>query len=110
MRQGMRSRRFFHKKSSKNCPPGGGFLIPPPEGAAEGVAVFDQTFVKSLRVRNALREGLQFLVAKMDGVIVTVVHDEFRGMGLSGVSGILGGAVVVDAGEVKGKGFYYKGL
>ena len=47
---------------------------------------------------------------RMDGVIVTVVHDEFRGMGLSGVSGILGGAVVVDAGEVKGKGFYYKGL
>ena len=33
----------------------------------------------------------------MDGVIVTVVHDEFRGMGLSGVSGSLGaGAVVVD--------------
>ena len=28
---------------------------------------------------------------RMDGVIVTVVHDEFRGMGLSGVSGILGG-------------------
>ncbi len=26
------------------------------------VAVFDQTFVKSLRVRNALRAGLQFLV------------------------------------------------
>ena len=41
----------------------------------------------------------------------------FRGMGLSGVSGVLGeGAVVVDvrgmfdAGEVKGKGFYYMGL
>jgi UDP-N-acetyl-D-mannosaminuronate dehydrogenase len=33
--QGMRSRRFFHKKSSKNCPPGGVLLIPPPEGAAE---------------------------------------------------------------------------
>ena len=30
-------------------------------------------------------------------MIVTVVHDEFRGMGLSGVSGFLGaGAVVVD--------------
>ena len=42
---------------------------------------------------------------------MAVAHDEFRGMGLSGVSGFLGeGAVVVDAGEVKGKGFYYKGL
>ena len=29
------------------------------------VTVFDQTFVKSLRVRNALRVGLQFLSAKM---------------------------------------------
>jgi len=30
-------------------------------------------------------------------VIVAVVHDEFRGIGLSGVSGFLGaGAVVVD--------------
>ena len=39
--------------------------------------------------------GLQFLVAKMDGV--AVAHDEFREMGLSGVSGFLGaGAVVVD--------------
>ena len=33
----------------------------------------------------------------MDGAIVAVAHDEFRGMGLSGVSGFLGaGAVVVD--------------
>jgi hypothetical protein len=33
----------------------------------------------------------------MDGVIVAVAHDEFRGMGLSGVRGFLGaGAVVVD--------------
>ena len=33
----------------------------------------------------------------MDGVIVTVVHDEFRGMGLSGVGEFLGaGAVLVD--------------
>ena len=39
-------------------PFGWGFLIPPPEGAAEGLTVFDQTFVKSLRVRNALRVGL----------------------------------------------------
>ena len=33
----------------------------------------------------------------MDGVILAVVHDEFRGMGLSGVRGVVGeGAVVVD--------------
>ena len=56
---------FSQKFASKKCPPGGGFLTPPPEGAAEGLTVFDQTFVKSLRVRNALRAGLQFLVAKM---------------------------------------------
>ena len=63
----MRSRRFFHKKSSKNCPPG-------------GVTVF----------------GCE-ASAKMDGVIVAVVHDEFRGMGLSGVREFLDeGAVVVD--------------
>jgi hypothetical protein len=37
---------------------------------------------------------------RMDGVVVTVVHDEFRGMGLSGVSGFLGaGAVRVDVGD-----------
>ena len=37
---------------------------------------------------------------RMDGVIVTVAHDEFRGMGVSGVSGFLGaGAVVVDVGD-----------
>ena len=41
-------------------PSGGGFLIPPPEGAAEGVTVFDQTFVKSLRVRNTLRVGVAY--------------------------------------------------
>ena len=46
-----------------------------------------------------------------------MAHDEFRGMGLSGVREFLdGGAVVVDVrgmiggGEVKGKGFYYMGL
>jgi hypothetical protein len=39
----------------------------------------------------------------MDGVIVAVVHDEFRGMGLSGVSGFLGaGAVVVDVCSMQG--------
>ena len=36
----------------------------------------------------------------MDGVIVTVVHDEFRGMGLSGVSGFLGEGAVFDGGNV----------
>ena len=41
--------------------------------------------------------GLHFLVAKMDGAIMAVVHDEFRGMGLSGVREFMdGGAVVVD--------------
>ena len=45
----MRSRRFFHKKSSKNCPPG-------------GVKIFEC--------------GAKAL---MDGVIVAVTHDEFRG-------------------------------
>ena len=32
--------------------------------------------------------------AQMDGVIVTVVHDEFRGMGLSGVLGFVGEGAV----------------
>ena len=27
---------------------------------------------------------------RMDGAVVAVAHDEFRGMGLSGVSGFLG--------------------
>ena len=43
--------------------------------------------MKSLRVRNALRVGLQFLVAKMGGV--AVVHNEFRGMGLGNVHGFM---------------------
>ena len=38
--------------------------------------------------------GLQFLVAKMDGV--AVVHDEFRGMGLSGVRGCMDEGAVFD--------------
>ena len=40
--------------------------------------------------------------AMVDGVIVTVVHDEFRGMGLSGVRKFMGG--------VEGNGFYYRRL
>ena len=35
--------------------------------------------------------GLQFLNAKMDGVIVTVAHDEFQGMGLRGSTWVYGG-------------------
>ena len=63
----MRSRRFFHKKSSKNCPPGGVQIV-----------------------------GCE-ASAEMDGVIVAVTHDEFRGMGLSGVREFMDeGAVVVD--------------
>ncbi len=62
--------RFFHKKSSKNCPSGGDddmhLYITKDDISIKnrarnafrmGVTVFDQTFVKSLRVRNALREG-----------------------------------------------------
>ena len=75
----MRSRRFFHKKSSKNCPPGGVQIV-----GCEASA-------------KAMRGAIEASV-EMDGVIVTGVHDEFRGMGLSGVSRFLGdGAVVVDA-------------
>jgi hypothetical protein len=76
MMQGMRSRRFFHKKSSKNCPPG-------------GVTILGRDAIERFGVR-----ALEGVDAKMDGVIVTVVHDEFRGMGLSGVGGFLGAGVV----------------
>ncbi|MEA1999514.1 MAG: hypothetical protein U9N61_09385 [Euryarchaeota archaeon] len=48
----------------------------------------------------------------MDDVIVAVVHDEFRGMGLEDLRGFMDeGAVVVDArgmfggGEAEGRGF-----
>ena len=58
---------FCEKFASKNCPPG-------------GVKIFEC--------------GAKAL---MDGVMVAVAHDEFRGMGLSGVSRFLGaGAVVVE--------------
>ena len=51
-------------------------------------------------VRSMRLAGLQFLVAKMDGVIVTVAHDKFWRMGLSGVLGFVGeGAVRVDVGD-----------
>ena len=71
--------------------------------------------MKSLRVRNALRAGFcLFLCPKaqqkgvtvfecganalMDGAIVAVVHDEFRGMGLSGVQEFLEGGGTGDVG------------
>ena len=48
--------------------------------------------------------GSNCWLTKMDGVIVAVVHDEFRGMGLSGGSGVLGaGAVVVDGRAAQGE-------
>ncbi|MEA2000149.1 MAG: hypothetical protein U9N61_12610 [Euryarchaeota archaeon] len=40
--------------------------------------------------------ALDELGEKMDGVIVTVVHDEFRGMGLSGVGEFLGEGAVLE--------------
>jgi hypothetical protein len=47
----------------------------------------------------------------MDGVIVAVVHDEFRGMGLSGVRGVMGaGAVVVEGEDAKKQRLYYETL
>jgi len=62
--------RFFHKKSSKNCPSGEGwrcasihtkndfFTKNQARNALRvGVAVLDQTFMKSLRARNALGVG-----------------------------------------------------
>ncbi|MEA1945221.1 MAG: hypothetical protein U9N07_07815 [Euryarchaeota archaeon] len=84
----MRSRRFFHKKSSKNCPPGGVTILGREEIEGFGVRALDDM----LQITDYCPKGV-------DGVIVAVVHDEFRGMGLSGVSGVLGeGAVVVDVG------------
>ena len=62
-------------------------------------------------------QGASGAKALMDGVIAAVAHDEFRGMGLSGVRRFVDeGAVLVDvggmfdAGEVKRKGFYYRRL
>ena len=46
--------------------------------------------------------GSNCWLTKMDGVIVAVAHDEFRGMGLSGVSGFVDeGAVLVNEGKVE---------
>ena len=42
--------------------------------------------------------GSNCWLTKMDGAIVAVVHDEFRGMGLSGIRGFLGAGAVVVAG------------
>ena len=76
----MRSRRFFHKKSSKNCPPG-------------GVTIFGQPAATDISCTSEIPPPS---LAKMDGVIVTVVHDEFRGMGVEDLREFVGeGAVVV---------------
>jgi hypothetical protein len=46
------------------------------------------------------------LDVEMDGVIVTVVHDEFRGMGLRGFVGIMDeGAAVVDVRGMRRRGW-----
>jgi hypothetical protein len=87
-----------------------------PKAQQKRVTVFDQTFVKSLRVRNAsgwdplLRkdkiEGFgvralddlqitDYCLKGVDGAIVAVAHDEFQGMGLSGVSVFLGAGAVM---------------
>ena len=60
--------------------------------AAGGVTVFGQPAATDISCTSEIPlPGL----AKMDGV--AVAHDEFRGMGLSGVSRFLGaGAVVVE--------------
>ena len=70
-----------------------------------------------VRAMDDLLQVTDYCPNGVDGVIVAVAHDEFRGMGLSGVSGVLGaGAVVVDvrgifdAGVVEGMGFCYRRL
>ena len=101
--------RFFHKKSSKNCPPGGVTILGKDEIEGFGVRALDDML--QVTDHTSLPEG------RMDGVIVAVAHDEFREMGLSGVTGFLGaGGVVVDvrgmfdAGEVKKQRLYYETL
>ena len=71
--------RFFHEKSSKNCPPGGVTILGRDEIEGFGVRALDEM----LQVTDYCPKGV-------DGVIVAVAHDEFRGMGLSGVSGVYG--------------------
>ncbi|NIA12345.1 MAG: nucleotide sugar dehydrogenase, partial [Nitrospiraceae bacterium] len=70
-----------------------------------------------VRALDDLLQITDYCPKGVDGVIVAVAHDEFRGMGLSGVSGVLGeGAVVVDvrgmfdAGEAEGMGIRYERL
>jgi len=77
---------------SKKCPPG-------------GVTILGRDAIERFGVR-----ALEGVDAKMDGAIVAVVHDEFRGMGLGDLRGFLGaGAVVVDVrGMIEGKGFCYR--
>ena len=54
---------------------------------------------------------------KMDGVVVAVAHDEFKKMKLENVKKFMNEKPVLvdirgifDEKEVKGRGFYYKGL
>ena len=68
--------RFFHKKSSKNCPPGG-VLLRRDEIEGFGVRALDDM----LQITDHILPP----AGRMDGVIMAVAYDEFRGMGLSGV-------------------------
>ena len=61
------------------------------KGEIEGFGVRALDDMLQITDHTLLPEG------RMDGVIVTVVHDEFRGMGLSGVREFMDeGAVVHD--------------
>ncbi|MEA1944290.1 MAG: hypothetical protein U9N07_02975 [Euryarchaeota archaeon] len=71
--------RFFHKKSSKNCPPGGVTILGREEIEGFGVRALDDM----LQITDYCPKGV-------DGVIVTVVHDEFREMGLRGFAWVYG--------------------
>jgi hypothetical protein len=81
--------RFFHKKSSKNCPPGGVTILGRDEIEGFGVKALDGML--QITDHILLPEG------RMDGVIVAVVHDEFRGWGFEDLRVFMDeGAVVVD--------------
>ena len=47
-----------------------------------------------VRVLDDMLQITDYCPKGVDGVIVAVAHDEFRGMGLSGVSGVLGEGMV----------------
>jgi len=56
--------------------------------------------VRALDDMSQITDHILLPEGRMDSVIVAVVHDEFRGMGLSGVSGSLGEGAVFDGGNV----------